>query len=148
MQSSCPPPRRQQGHELLSQCSFVLCSSVPLGPPIWPVCGSPQMFAKHYAGYVEEERLRGWEGSQGWVAEFLSVQSLKVCWWLHNCEEDEIGSRCAWPLRKWIQCPLFKHSHLVTKESRVWNQSLSVLPRLGNLIWMQGSLAVANASWQ
>lgn len=37
------------------------------------------MFTKHYAGYVEDEGLRGWEGSQGWVAEFLSMQSLKVC---------------------------------------------------------------------
>lgn len=54
----------------------------------------------------------------------------------------------AWPLRKRIKCTLFRCSHLVTKESLVWNQSLSVLPRLGNLIWMQGSLAVANASWQ
>ena len=117
-----------------------LCSPVSLAPlaQIWPVFVSPQLFAEHQAGCNEDSELTIDDsgGVSRFVDDFMISQGVSK------------GANRAKPLRKRIQRTFFKGSHLVTKASQLCNQPLSVLPWLGNLIWMQGSLAVANASWQ
>lgn len=52
----CPPPRKLQAHELLGQCSFVLCSSSSPWS-VWPVSIRPGLFAEHWVGCVEDKGL-------------------------------------------------------------------------------------------